>query len=99
MLGSAFREGEAIYLWLQLHDTPEPRSYVLPWSRDLAEQLQTAQREAGENQGEVRMRLPFESSLDQLEPRFYAMPQLESPPKDLDGTHPQLYQRRPPSEA
>ena len=43
--------------------------------RDLAEQLQAAQREAQESQTQVQMRLPFEASLDDREPKFYAMPQ------------------------
>ena len=30
------------------HGLGEPRAYALPWNRDLAEQLQTAQREAAE---------------------------------------------------
>ena len=50
VLASSFREDEAIYLWLQLRGLAEPRAYTLPWSRDLAEQLQAAQREASENQ-------------------------------------------------
>jgi hypothetical protein len=38
VVASTLREGEGIYLWLQLSDAPEPRAYLLPWSRDLAEQ-------------------------------------------------------------
>ena len=46
VLAASMREDEAIYLWLQLKDVPEPRAYSLPWQRELAEQLQAAQREA-----------------------------------------------------
>ena len=91
VLGSSMQEGKGIYLWLQLPDVPEPRAYVLPWSRNLAEQLQTAQREAEENRSGVQMRLPFEPSLDDGERKFYAQPQPAPPPKD-PAQPPQLYQ-------
>jgi hypothetical protein len=94
VLASSFRENQAIYLWLQLTGVAEPRAYALPWSRDLAEQLQTAQREAAQNQSQVQMRLPFEQSLEDREPKFYAMPQPELPPKDLDQGSPQIYRRQ-----
>lgn len=94
VLGSSFREDEAIYLWLQLERVVEPRAYALPWSRDLAEQLQTAQREAEENQSEVLMRMPFEPTLDDREPRFYALPQPPLPPKDADRPPAQVYKRQ-----
>jgi hypothetical protein len=93
VLGSSIRENQGIYLWLQVEGVAEPRAYMLPWNRELAEQLQTTLREAEDQQGGVRMRLPFEPSLDDREPRFYAMPQPALPPKDQ--THPpaQLYER------
>jgi hypothetical protein len=93
VLGATMREEEAIFLWLQLPGIPEPRAYALPWNRDLAEQLQAAQREAESNRTQVQMRLPFESSLDDREPKFYAMPQPQLPPKDLGQTAPQFYDR------
>jgi hypothetical protein len=92
VLASALREGEGIYLWLQLSDAPEPRAYLLPWSRDLAEQLQAARREAEQNQTQLQMRLPFEPSLDDREPKFYAMPQPALPPKDLYQEPPKYYE-------
>jgi hypothetical protein len=99
VLASSFREDEAIYLWLQLGDLPEPRAYALPWSRDLAEQLQAAEREATENQTQVQMRLPFERSEDDQEPKFYAMPQPAQPPKDLERAPPQLHNRQARNDA
>ncbi len=43
------------------------------------------------------MRMPFEPSLDELEPRFYAQPQQALPPKDhADDPGPQYYQ--PPGQ-
>jgi hypothetical protein len=99
VLASSFREDEAIYLWLQLRGLAEPRAYSLPWSRDLAEQLQAAQREASENQSQVQMRLPFEHSLDDQEPKFYAMPQPQLPPKELDRALPQFHDRQAQNDA
>ena len=82
MLGSTLDESRAIYLWLQLDGVAEPRAYALPWDQRVAEQLQTAARAAAERQSAVRMRLPFEPTLDDREPRFYALPQPALPPKD-----------------
>jgi hypothetical protein len=99
VLASSLREDEAIYLWLQLGDLPEPRAYALPWNRDLAEQLQAAQREAAENQSQVQMRQPFEPSQDDREPKFYAMPQPALPPKDVDPGAPQFHRRQAHNDA
>ena len=97
VLGSVVRENEGIHLWLQLPGLAEPRAYVLPWSRENAERLQEAQRSAEQEGGDVRMRMPFEPSLDELEPRFYAEPQQALPPKDhADDPGPQYYQ--PPGQ-
>jgi hypothetical protein len=93
VLGSQLQESRAIHLWLQLPGVPEPRAYVLPWSRETAERLQQAQREAEQQGGDVRMRLPFEPSLDDLEPRFYAEPQPALPPKDHAEQAPQFYEQ------
>ena len=85
-------EGEGIYLWLQLPDVAEPRAYVLPWDRASAEQLQQALREAEQQGSGVQMRSPFEPSLDDREPKFYALPQPALPPKDLLEPPPEFYQ-------
>ena len=94
VLGSQLKEGQGIYVWLQLPDVAEPRSYVLPWSRATAEQLQAAERAAAQQQGggSVQMRLPFEPSLEDREPLFYAKPQPAPPPKDTTDPGPQIYQ-------
>lgn len=83
VLGSSFVENEAIYLWLQLDGLSEPRAYALPWDQQLAQELQDAGRAAAEQDSPLRMRMPFEPSLDDREPRFYAMPQPALPPKDV----------------
>lgn len=51
--------GEAIYLWLQLPDDPQPAYYVMPWSGRTAEELEISQREAREHGGKVVMNGPF----------------------------------------
>ncbi len=81
VLGFSFREGEAIYVWLQTEDLPEPRAYVLPWSLRKAEQLQGAARRANARGTAVRMRRPFEPDRETAEPMFYAEPQPPLPPK------------------
>jgi hypothetical protein len=92
VVASRLIENEGIYLWLQLIDVPEPRSYVLPWDRHSAEQLQQALRDAQRNGSGVHMRLPFEPSLDDREPKFYALPQPALPPKELLEPPPEFYQ-------
>jgi len=82
VVSSIMREGEGIDLWLQLPGSPQPRAYTLPWSVPLAEQLEAAKRTLEGKEGTVKMKMPFEPSLDNLEPKFYAMPQPAPPPKD-----------------
>ncbi len=91
VLGSTMREGQGIYLWLQVAESVEPRSYVLPWDRKLAQELQEALRQAEQNGGELRMRLPFERSLDDRDPKFYALPQPALPPKEQPGEGPRMF--------
>lgn len=86
VLGAKAMEGEAIYVFLELPETREPRAYRLPWRRDLAEQLQGAQRQAEQHGGGVVMELPFDgkhydSSLDEREPVFHAPPPEALPDK------------------
>lgn len=88
VLGTSLREDRAIYLWLQLPEADGPRAYVLPWDRDLAEQLQAARREAEHQGSEVQMRRPFEASLDDREPTFYAAPPAAVPLKNAPAPAP-----------
>lgn len=91
VIASSVQEGRGIYLWLQVGQDPEPRAYVLPWDRSMAEELQKATREAEGGQGGVGMRMPFEPSLDDREPKFYALPQPALPPKDRNEQPAQRY--------
>ncbi len=93
VLGSQMQEGKAIYLWLTLEGTDEPRAYSLPWNEQAARQLQGAQRSAKSNGSHVRMRLPFERSLDRREQVFYAAPQPPPPRKQTPVQNPLNFQR------
>ena len=85
VLSARMQEGEAIYLWLQLPDTPEPRYYKIGWSVEVAKQLQEAMREAEKNGSGMKMELPFENSWDKDSPQFYALPQPKLPEKGGEG--------------
>jgi hypothetical protein len=84
-------EDEAIYVWLVMPDSLEPRAYVLPWSVQAAQQLQDAMSQAQAEGTAVRMAMPFEPSLEDREPMFYAMPQPAMPPKNDRGDPPLVY--------
>jgi hypothetical protein len=87
------REGAWLYLWLQLAGSAEPRAYRLPWDVRMAEELQRAIEQAQRNGTGVRMRLPFEPTLDRREPKFYAAPQPALPPKDLAQPPAEVYRQ------
>lgn len=92
VLGAVIREGEGIYLWLQIDGNAEPRYYKLPWDQKLALQLQQAMRDADKKQNGLRMRDPYEPSWDRRKPKFYARPHPAPPPKEMpDGDAPMIY--------
>ncbi len=93
VLAASLREGEGIYLWLQFDGVDEPRAYVMPWDRKVAQALQDAQRRAKENNAGLRMRRPFDLSLDQLDRLFYPAPQPMLPPKPVPDDGPLTYER------
>jgi hypothetical protein len=86
-------ENEAIYVWLSMPGSSEPRAYVLPWSVQVAQQLQTAMSEAEARGTAVQMVMPTASGLDDREPKFYAAPQPAMPLKDYQGAGPLVYQQ------
>ncbi|HEX9583575.1 MAG TPA: hypothetical protein VGB36_03625 [Gammaproteobacteria bacterium] len=59
VLGVSLEEGEAIYLWLRLDDSLQPRFYVLPWRTQLAEKLQNLIDEAIQAGATVTIKNPF----------------------------------------
>ncbi len=88
VLGTRMKEGEAIYVWLEMEGVTEPRSYVLPWDKQLAKQMHGAKREAESKGQPLMMGKPFQPSLEQREKKFYAAPQPKLPPKspgDAEG--------------
>ena len=98
VLGAQMEEGKAIYLWLGIPGVPEPRAYVLPWSKDLARQLQGAERESENTGTPVQMAKPFENSMDQRERRFYTAPQPPPPEKQRPAENPLNFQAVRPSD-
>lgn len=84
VVAARFREGKAIYLWLELDGERQPRAYVLPWSLAQARRLQEAMREAQANGTGVRMRRPFAGQGERADRMFYAEPQRPLPPKPPD---------------
>jgi hypothetical protein len=82
VLGASLREGEAIYVWLEIEGADAPLAYELPWSQEAAQQLQGAMSAAAEMGTAVAMTQPFDSGLDDREPKFYATPQPAMPVKD-----------------
>lgn len=93
VLSARMQEGVAMYLWVMLPGATEPRSYVLPWDQNLAQELQKAQEEAGQD-GTVEMMMPFERSWDKKEKKFYAMPQPKMPDKPRDPSAGQTYRQQ-----
>lgn len=91
VLSSVMKEGEAIYLWLQLPGVDEPRAYKLPWSDETAKQLHQAKQEAEQSGTEVKMKKPFEKTVDKQEPVFYAAPQAAPPEKEAVDQDPILF--------
>ncbi len=66
LLGVSLDEGVAIYLWLQLPDSIEPRNYKLPWNNKLAERLEDAVDDAVQRNAGIVIKMPFfKRSLDE----------------------------------
>jgi len=59
VLSVSLKEGEAIYLWLRLDGSFEPRFYVLPWHQRLAEKLEDVMEAAVRQRGSVIVDKPF----------------------------------------
>ena len=81
VLGSQMQEGRAIYVWLAMEGVEEPRAYALPWDEKVARQLHGARRNAEASGTRVKMRMPFEQSLDRRDRIFYAASQPPPPEK------------------
>ena len=90
-----FREDEAIYLWLRLDDSLEPRYYVLPWQQQLAEKLQNLIDEAIRDGASVTISDPFSrnafDNLGSLNARIIRPP---TPPMKPPSPPPQFFNPR-----
>lgn len=91
VLAATYEENKAIFVWLALEGVEGPRSYVLPWSQEAAEQLQKAMREAEANGTGVQMQAPFETDRQDTGQFFYAAPQPARPEKTADAPGPLVY--------
>jgi len=95
VLGAYFKEGDGVFLWLQLPDATEPRYYKLPWDAKVAQAIQKAiDQNAARHGGGVAMKLPFERSWSAEGPKFYPLPQPKLPDKPDEHDQPKtlLYQ-------
>ena len=69
VLAASLREDQAIYLWLQLKDVPEPRARTAcPGIAISPSSSRPRSARRRRYQTQVQMRLPFEASLDDREP-------------------------------
>lgn len=95
LLGVSVREGEAIYLWLRLDDSLEPRYYVIPWQQQLAEKLQNIVDEAINDGASVVISDPFSrkayENLGDMNMRIVRPPQ---PPMKPPSPPPQFFNPR-----
>ncbi len=92
VIGSQMVEGQAIFLWLSIEGIGEPRSYALPWDEKVARQLQGARRNAEARGTKVKVKNPFEQSIDVRERIFYAAPQAPPPQKQRPVENPLQHQ-------
>ena len=89
------QEGKAIYVWLRLPDSREPRAYAYPWDLDMAKDLKEAVKKATEDRTALRMRRPFDPSTEvRKAPRFYSLPPerlpLKPEPEPYEYKHPSI---------
>jgi hypothetical protein len=95
VIGATMREGEAIYVWLEVPGADMPRAYALPWDMQMAQQLQNAMQEGQAKGTDVQMSLPFDPGLDDREPKFYAAPQQALPDKNYSGGNKTIVYQQP----
>ncbi len=95
LLGVSVRENQAIYLWLRLDDSLEPRYYVLPWQQQLAEKLQNLVDEAIRDGASVTISNPFSrKSFDDLGSMNVRIIRPPQPPLQPPSPPPQFFNPR-----
>jgi hypothetical protein len=85
ILGAFPVENKAIYVWVMVPKSSEPRAYLLPWSQEVAQHLQNAMNEAETNGTAVEMTINGDTD-NQGQPMFYAKPQPPLPAKDYGSS-------------
>jgi hypothetical protein len=95
VIGATMREGEAIYVWLEVPGADMPRAYALPWDMQMAQQLQDAMQEGQAKGTDVQMSMPFDPGLDDRDPKFYAAPQRALPDKNYTGGNKTIVYQQP----
>jgi len=95
VLSVSLKEGKAIYLWLRLEGSIEPRFYVLPWHQRLAEKFQEVMEAAVRQRGSVVIDKPFSKPgfLEQGEMNVKIFPP-PSPPQKTPPFQPRIYNPR-----
>ena len=95
VLSVSLKEGEAIYLWLRLEGSIEPRFYVLPWHQRLAEKLQETMEAAVRQRGIVVVDNPFTKPglFEQGDMNVRILPP-PSPPSKAPQFQPRIYNPR-----
>ena len=93
ILTSSAKEGEAIFIWLEIEGVSAPRAYQLPWSRELAVKLQGAAENNRENGTGVRVRSPLDGEFIENEenPAFYSPPRHPAVAKVVRGVNPMVF--------
>ena len=59
LVHASWEEEVALYILVEIPGVEEPRLYILPWSREDAEQFEQAMQEGEDNNEEVRIGNPF----------------------------------------
>jgi hypothetical protein len=93
VVASSAKEGEAIFIWLEVEGVSAPRAYQLPWSRELAVQLQEAAENNRDNGTGVRVRSPFDGEFIENEenPTFYSPPRHPAVAKVVRDVNPMVF--------
>lgn len=82
ILGNFNMPDIGIFVYLLLPGHEEPRSYKIPWDKDLAKQIEDAVREGQKNGTGAALKMPFEPSWSEDPPMPYAIPQPKLPLKE-----------------
>jgi hypothetical protein len=95
LISVSLHEGEAIYLWLRLEGSFEPRSYKVPWNLKIAEQLEDAVDDAVRKNSTIVLKNPFfRKSLDEWGDLNIEIIPPPLPPQKQAPPPPRLYNPR-----